>query len=147
MPGSFVDMEEPTVDSQRRAFLADIEAELTAAETTRTSGGVAVAAHQGGVGRKLRHLAATLLASASFFALSAGAASAGAGSGVVVAADCFSPDYRAESHTKRCGALDIQQFTYLYSYSPNQVVYCHVFDHSSFTCNTWYYIGRKEACA
>ncbi|GLY51754.1 hypothetical protein [Lentzea sp. NBRC 102530] len=130
--------------SQRQAFLADLEAELTAPAVNRQADGGTAAT--GGLGRRIRHLAATVLASASFFALSAGAASASQNGSAVVAADCFQPDFKDYTHTKRCGGLDIQRFTYLYRYSPNQVVVCYVFDHHSFTCNTWYYIGRKEAC-
>ncbi|MGI5501076.1 hypothetical protein [Lentzea sp. CA-135723] len=129
------------MNSQRLAFLDDLEAELSAPG----AGGQAAGSGTGVTGRKIRHLAATLLASASFFTVSAGVASAGTGSDVV-ASDCMRPDYVNYTHTKKCGALDIQKFEYRYSYSPNQVLWCHVFWHYSFTCNTWYYIGVKEAC-
>ncbi|WP_370942544.1 hypothetical protein AB5J62_26010 [Amycolatopsis sp. cg5] len=129
----------------RASFLQGLEADLTASEgKTTTSSGTAGGRRR--IREKAGALGATLFAVGSFFALSAGSASA---SPVTAQDDCWTPDYRAENQVKHCSWIggDIQRFDYLRSYTANNgTVRCHVFDHYSWTCNNWYYIGQPEAC-
>lgn len=128
------------MDVRRRAFLEALEADLS------LPGNEPAPAQQAKRPGKVSAIAATLLASAAFFAGSAGAASASpAGANGVLG--CMDPNFVNYTHTKNCSGLDIQRFTYLRTYSPNQAVVCHVFHHESFTCNTWYHAGYPEACS
>jgi hypothetical protein len=128
------------MDVRRRAFLEALEADLSSPAQVTTPDSPARRAG------KVSAFAATLLASAAFFAGSAGAAGASpAGANGVLG--CMDPDFKNYTHTKNCSGLDIQRFTYLRTYSPNQAVVCHVFHHESFTCNSWYHAGYPEACS
>ncbi|MFD8492186.1 hypothetical protein [Amycolatopsis sp. NPDC059657] len=136
------------MDSQRAAFLEGLEADLTTSEG-KTTANIGTVGGSRRIREKVGALGATLFAAGSFFALSAGAASASPASPVTAQDDCMSPDYRAENQVKHCSWIggDIQRFDYLRSYTANNgTIRCHVFNHYSWTCNNWYYVNQPEAC-
>jgi hypothetical protein len=131
------------LDAQRLAFLEVVKADLTSAKDSSPTAGPPT--RNGG---KTRAAAAAIFAGASFFTMSAtGAAAATAGTeGTQTVLDCPGPSAVAYTHYKGCGSTT-QKFEYIYRYSPNQAVFCYVFDASMLTCNQWYPNGRVENCS
>ncbi|HVJ28158.1 MAG TPA: hypothetical protein VM493_11485 [Vicinamibacterales bacterium] len=123
------------MNAQRLAFLDALEADMAAPPAIARSSKKSV--------RKGSAFAAVLFASASFFALSASPAAAGE----QTVLGCMDPNPVPRNHSKTCTGLDIQRFDYTnYSYNPVPHIICYVFDHWSFTCNTWYYVDETSAC-
>jgi hypothetical protein len=119
------------VDAQRRAFLADVEADLTTSSVAPAVDGGYRKRRAG----KLGAIATAALAGASFFAFSATAASASVSpaTGNSVAspalADCFTPNHVPYSHTKDCEGVTYINWSYLYTYSPDGgIVICYEFN-------------------
>ncbi|ALG10519.1 hypothetical protein [Kibdelosporangium phytohabitans] len=93
--------------------------------------------------RKAGAFAAVLFASASFLALSAGPAAAAEQR----IPGCMDPNPVPRHHTKTRTGLDIQRFDYTgESCNPVPHIICYVFDHWSWTCESWYYVGETSAC-
>jgi hypothetical protein len=115
----------------RRAFLENIEAELTTANVAHSVKSGRSASR--GVGR---FAAAAVLVGASFLTLSATATAASAApataqtqSALAGTGDCYNPNHVQYTHTKQCVGITWVRHVYKYTYSPNGgIVHCYVFD-------------------
>jgi hypothetical protein len=106
----------------RRAFLADLEAELTTPAVTKPRRPI----------RTVGRLAAGVVAGVSFLALTSGGASAAPAQPSTAlggTGDCYQPNHVPYTHTKQCVGITWVKHIYLYDYSPNGgVTICYVFN-------------------
>ncbi|MBP2324693.1 hypothetical protein JOF56_005078 [Kibdelosporangium banguiense] len=127
------------MDTRKIVFLDALESDLSASKTSHQSN----IARRKKLTRKAGAFGAALFASVSFLTLSASPAGA-AEAGIL---GCMDPNPVPEHHTKSCGGSNIQRFDYTgYYYNPAPHIVCYRFDHFSWTCNHWYYLGQKDAC-
>lgn len=92
-----------------------------------------------------RAFAATIIASASLFAVSTGVAQASVARGQAVVEACDEPSATPQTQYKSCPS-GYFKFEYRSSYKPAPVVTCHKFDAYIRTGTAWQYIGPREAC-
>ncbi len=92
-----------------------------------------------------RAVAATLFASASLFAVSAGTANASVVQEQVTIAACDEPNAQASTHYKSCPS-GYFKFEYRGSYKPAPVVTCYKFDAYIRIGTGWQFAGPREAC-
>jgi hypothetical protein len=139
------------LDTQRRAFLADLKAELTTPQPPGPTPARSIGRSRKGLGMK-RAVAGALLASASFIAFSAPAAHAASASAArtpVVAQDssCWVPDAEPWDHTKYCGSGAFMSYKFLYDEEIYPYYWCFTFDAYYYGCGGSTYVGRRSACA
>jgi hypothetical protein len=136
------------MDARQRAFLNAVVDDL-AASRSHDSGTVPArhTTRRSGVNRAV---AGALLAGAAFVGFSATAAHAGPPArtnGAVIQSDCFTPDFIPQNHSKTCtGGIAFVSYKYLYTYSPNQVVVCYMFDATYYGCGGSTDLGRRPLC-
>ncbi|MEV4314865.1 hypothetical protein [Actinocrispum sp. NPDC049592] len=124
------------MNTQRQAFLEDLEADLTAAAPKQSVERPRRSYRAGAA------IAATAFAGLSFLS-SAGMAAAAP---VSVQASCFEPDHKPFDHVHFCGPTTTY-FDYEYTYSPNGgITICyHFYVTYSGPCATG--SGPKDSCA
>jgi hypothetical protein len=92
-----------------------------------------------------RAVAATLIASASLLAVSAGVANASVAQEQVSILACDEPTATAQTQYKAC-ADGYYKFEYRGSYKPAPPVTCYKFDAYIRTGTAWQFAGAREAC-